>query len=125
MTKDYEILSLKEVKQQRYYRVTANINLDAICDNILNIKKLTGENTKIMAILKADGYGHGAIPIAQTLDHIGVDAFGIAIIEEGIELRNAGIEKPILILGYTPKEQYKKLVEYNISQTIFQYASAK
>lgn len=125
MTKDYEIQSLKEVKQQRYYRVTANVNLDAICDNILNIKKLTGEKTKLMAILKADGYGHGAIPIAQTLDHIGVDAFGIAIIEEGIQLRNAGIDKPILILGYTPKEQYKELVEYNISQTIFQYDLAK
>lgn len=125
MTKDYEIQSLKEAKQQRYYRVTANVNLDAICDNISNIKKLTGEKTKIMAILKADGYGHGAIPIAQTLDHIGVDAFGIAIIEEGIQLRNAGIDKPILILGYTPKEQYKELVEYNISQTIFQYDLAK
>lgn len=125
MTEDYDIHSLKEVKQQRYYRVTANVNLDAICDNILNINKLTGEKTKIMAILKADGYGHGAIPIAQTLDRIGVDAFGIAIIEEGIQLRNAGIKKPILILGYTPKEQYKELVEYNISQTIFQYDLAK
>lgn len=125
MTKDYKILSLKEVEQQRYYRVTANIDVDAICDNISNIKELAGEKTKIMAIMKADGYGHGAIPIAQVLDHIGVDAFGIAIIEEGIQLRNAGIEKTILILGYTPKEQYKELVEYNISQTIFQYDLAK
>lgn len=110
--------------EDRYFRVTANVDLDAICNNILNIKKLIKKDTKIMAIIKADGYGHGALSIAKTLDDLGVDAFAIAIIEEGIELRKAGIEKPVLILGYTPKEQYGQLVQYDISQTIFQLNSA-
>ncbi|MDF2472382.1 MAG: alanine racemase [Anaerocolumna sp.] len=114
----------EEKSEERYFRVTANIDLDAISSNILNIKKLTGNSTKLMAIIKADAYGHGALPIAKTLDSLGVDAFGIAILEEGIELREAGIHKPVLILGYTPKEQYNQLVKNDISQTIFQLDSA-
>jgi alanine racemase len=121
ITEFYEV----EKPEDRYFRVTANIDLDAIKNNILNIRNLIGDSTKLMAIIKADAYGHGALPIAKTLDNLGVDAFGIAIIEEGIELRKAGINKPVLILGYTPKEQYDQLVTYNISQTIFQLESAE
>lgn len=109
---------------KEYYRVQANINLDAICNNLLETRKLIKKETKIMAIIKADGYGHGAIPLAKTIDEI-VDAYGIAILEEGIELRKAGITKPILILGFTPAPLYEKLVEYDISQTVFQYDMAK
>lgn len=109
----------------RYFRVTANINLDAIENNINEIKRVLPEDTKLMAVIKADGYGHGAIPVAKFLNTIGVDAYGIAIIEEGIELRQAGVNKSLLILGFTPKEQYKQLLEYNISQTIFQSSAAK
>ncbi len=111
--------------KERYFRVSANINLDAICNNIINTRKLLSETTKIMAIIKADGYGHGAIPIAKALDDIGIDAYGIAIIEEAIELRDTGIKKPLLVLGYTPKDQFKQLIEYDITQTIFQYSTAK
>lgn len=111
--------------ESRYFRVTADVNLDAITNNIKNIRKLVGDSTKIMAIIKADAYGHGALPVAKALDNLGVDAFGIAIIEEGIELRKAGIKKPVLILGYTPKEQYDQLIQYDISQTIFQLSSAQ
>lgn len=124
MTADITELPSKKELAERYFRVTANIDLDAICSNIINTRKLVGNKTLIMAIIKADGYGHGAIPIAKALDEIGVDAYGIAIIEEGIELRNNGINKPLLILGYTPKEQYKQLVQYDISQTIFQLSAA-
>jgi alanine racemase len=124
MTTGYTDWNSQANPEDRYFRVTANINLDAIRNNILNIRKLAGESTKIMAIIKADGYGHGALSIAKSLDNLGVDAFGIAIIEEGIELRKAGIQKPILILGYTPKEQYNQLVQYDVSQTIFQLSSA-
>lgn len=124
MTADFaESASLEEIGE-RYFRVTANIDLDAICSNIISIRKLINNKTKIMAIIKADGYGHGAIPIAKALDGI-VDAFGIAILEEGIELRCAGIKKPLLILGYTPKEQFKDLVRFDITPTIFQYSAAE
>lgn len=119
--------SMEEMPEQnierRYFRVTANVDLDNIRSNILNIRNLLEKDTKILTIIKADGYGHGAVPIAKSLNDI-VDGFGIAIIEEGIELRRAGITKPLLILGYTPKEQFDLLVKYDITQTIFQKEAA-
>lgn len=108
---------------KEYYRVQADIHLDRICRNIQRTREKIAEGTKIMAIIKADGYGHGAVPIAKILDPY-VQAYGIAIIEEGIELRKAGITKPILILGYTPKQYYKELVEYNIMPAVFRYEAA-
>ena len=65
MNADITELTLAETIEGRYFRVIANIDLDAICNNILNTRKLVGNTTKIMAIIKADGYGHGAIPIAR------------------------------------------------------------
>ena len=109
---------------KKYYRVQADIELDAIYKNIKNIKNIVSEETKIMAILKADGYGHGAIAVAKTIDSL-VDYYGVAIVEEAIEFRNAGIETPILILGVTNKEQYEAIVKYNVTQTIFTYEAAK
>lgn len=107
-----------------YYRVEAKINLDAICNNIDEVRKNINTHTKIMAVIKADGYGHGAVALAKALGDK-VDAYGIAIIEEGIELRNAGFDKPILILGFTPYQLYDELVKYNITQTVFHYDMAK
>lgn len=109
---------------KEYYRVKAYINLDAIYDNIVNTRKIIHKETKIMIIIKADGYGHGALPIAKTLDSV-ADAYGVAIIQEGVEMRKEGIKKPILILGFTPKEYYEDVVQYDISQTVFQYDMAK
>lgn len=118
MTKEYDTMKYK------YFRVQANVNLDAICGNIVQIRNVIKPNTKIMAVIKADGYGHGALSIAKVLDKIGVDAYAIAILEEGIALRQEGITKPLLILGYTPNEQYDALVAYDISQTVFEYSMA-
>ena len=81
------------------------MTLEYIYKNAENAKKLTKPGTKFMAIVKADAYGHGAIPVAKVLDPI-ADAYGVAILEEGIELRQAGITKPILILGFTPAPLY-------------------
>lgn len=107
-----------------YYRIEARVNLDAICNNIDEVRRNINPNTKIMAVIKADGYGHGAVALASALNDK-VDAYGIAIIEEGIELRRAGIEKPILVLGFTPHQQYEDLLKYDIIQTVFQYDMAK
>lgn len=107
-----------------YYRVHADVNLDAIYKNIQETRKIIIPDTRLMVIIKADGYGHGAVPVAKVLDPI-VDAFGIAIIEEGIELRECGITKPLLILGVTPVPLYSKLVEYDIMPAVFSYESAK
>lgn len=101
-----------------YYRVQADINLDAICNNIENIRAILKKGTKIMAVIKADGYGHGAIPIAKVL-YDKVDFFGIAIIQEAIELINSGIDKPILNLGYMPKEYYYLMIKNNIRTAVF------
>lgn len=104
----------------KYMRVYAQIDLDAIRHNVNEVRKKVGEHTKIMLVIKADGYGHGSVPVAQALQNQ-VDAFCVATIEEGILLRNRGITKTILILGYTAKEQYPQLISYGLSQTIFSY----
>ena len=117
--KDKEKGNIKE-----YYRVQANINLDAIYQNVANAKKLLKPDTKIMAIVKADGYGHGAIETASVIDSI-VDAYGVAILEEGIELRQAGFTKDILILGFTPAPLYEPMINYNITTAVFQLDMAQ
>lgn len=109
----------------KYYRAQAKVYLNAIHHNILAIKSKLDNNTKLMVIVKADAYGHGAVPIAKALDEIGIDAYGVATIEEAIELREAGIKKSILILGFTPQEQCELIVKYDITQTVFQFDMAK
>lgn len=109
---------------KRYDRTYVEIDLQAIRQNILEAKRNIHEGTKVMAIVKADAYGHGAIPVAKTLENI-VDAYGVAMIEEAIELRKSGIQKMILILGYTGEDWYKELVRNHISQTIYTYEMAE
>lgn len=108
-----------------YERVVAEINLDNIAHNIINIKKFLSQETKLMAIVKADGYGHGAIEVAKTCLYNGANFLGVAIIDEALELRNNNIHEPILILGYTKDSRLSLVVEYNITQTIFSYEMAK
>ena len=108
---------------REYYRVCAQIDLSAVRKNIEAICASVKPESKLMVVLKADGYGHGAVPIAKRIDDL-ADAYGMAIIEEAIELREAGIKKPILILGYTASHLYDKLIQYDITQTIFQYETA-
>lgn len=91
---------------------------------VVNAKALTKPGTKLMAIIKADAYGHGAVMVAQTLEDV-ADAYGVAILEEGIELRQAGINKPILILGYTPAPLYSAMIKYDIATAVFEYDMAK
>lgn len=117
--------NLNDQDSNAYYRVQANVDLNAIGHNISQIRKSIKTGTKLMVIVKADAYGHGAVPIAKALDDYGIDAYGVAIIEEAVELRNAGISKPILVLGYTPKEQYGLVVAYDVTQTVFQYELAE
>ena len=111
-------------KIKKYYRVKAEINLDAIHENVVNAKALTKPGTKLMAIIKADAYGHGAVMVAHTLEDV-ADAYGVAILEEGIELRQSGINKPILILGYTPAPLYPAMIKYDIATAVFEYEMAE
>ncbi len=109
---------------RKYYRVQARVNLDAIYENLEKTRKKLDKDTKLMAIIKADGYGHGAVPIAWTVDSI-VDAYGVAIIEEAVELRKAGVTKPILILGHTSVEDFDQLIQFDITQTVYSLEMAE
>lgn len=96
-------------------RAWAEINLDAIAHNYNEIRKITSPDAKIMAIIKADGYGHGFKAIASVLLKNGVDAFGVATIDEAIQIRNAGFTLPVLILGVVLEDEYKAAIENEIS----------
>ena len=99
-----------------YHRVWAEVNLDAIRANMESFRDNVPKEAMLCGVIKTDGYGHGAVPIAKELNKIGVDAFAVAILEEGITLRNHGIKKPILILGYTSEYQYSSLIQMRSSQ---------
>ncbi|MFA5779890.1 MAG: alanine racemase [Elusimicrobiota bacterium] len=97
----------------------AEINLENIKFNVGIIKKFVGRYVDILAVVKADAYGHGAVQVAQTLEKSAVKIFGVATIEEGIELRLAGIKKDILILGSTyPFENFSEVIKHNLTPTI-------
>ena len=102
-----------------YFRVCANISLDAIRDNIERGKALLAPGTKMMGVVKADAYGHGAVPVAKAIEDL-VDAYGVAMPEEGVELRKAGLSKPIIILGYTAPEVAELAIRYDITMAVFQ-----
>ena len=107
----------------RYLRCYAEISLEAIGHNIREVKKRLPEGVKLLGVVKANAYGHGAVPVASCLENQ-VDYFATATIEEAVELRENGISAPILILGYVSPSQYGDLVEYDITQTIDSYAQA-
>ena len=107
----------------RYLRCYAEIALEAIGHNIREVKKRLPEGVKLLGVVKANAYGHGAVPVASYLENQ-VDYFATATIEEAVELRENGISAPILILGYVSPSQYGDLVEYDITQTIDSYAQA-
>ncbi|CAM4178253.1 alanine racemase [Bacillus manliponensis] len=105
----------------RYGRDTViEINLNAIKHNINEFKNhVNDENIAIMAAVKANGYGHGAVGVAKAAVAAGVSHLAVAFIDEGIELREAGITVPVLVLGYTPKEAAIDAIEYDIMMTVY------
>ena len=106
-------------------RTWAEISLDAITHNFLEIKKKVGDTAKLCCVIKADGYGHGATELANIYERLGADFFAVSNIDEGIEIRSAGVKLPILILGYTPVRDAQRLAQYNISQAVFSLEYAK
>ncbi len=107
----------------REMRVYAEIDLNAISRNAKNVRKIVGDKTKIMAVVKADGYGHGAVPVSKRINDI-ADAYAVATIEEAVELRQSGIDKEILILGYIMYDYFDTAIAYDISLTVFTYEMA-
>ncbi len=106
-------------------RTWAEVDLGAIKNNIKNIKACVGDKTKVLAVVKADAYGHGAIAVAETLLKNGADCLGVAFIDEAEQIRNAGIICAILLLSYTAGADVDRVVEMNITPTVFHFKSAK
>lgn len=104
-------------------RTWAEIDTNALIHNFNTIKQTA--NTKICVVVKANAYGHDVSIVAPTLQKAGADFFAVSNIEEALELRNLGITKSILILGYTPCEYAAELAEYNISQCVFSFDYAQ
>lgn len=102
----------------------AEIDLDIIANNMRNIKKLAG-NKEVMAVVKADAYGHGALDVAPCLLENGASKLAVAMLTEAIELRKNNITAPIMILGYTPLYLGEDLINYNLEQTIYDLDYAK
>ncbi|MBN4069294.1 MAG: alanine racemase [Alkaliphilus sp.] len=120
MKKKERIFECKMLRPTR-----AEINLDYLKHNIKEVKKAVKKNTIVCAVLKADGYGHGAVEIAKTLLDNGADRFAVAILSEAIQLRKAGLDVPILVLGYTPDEQVGLILDYNLTQTVYSLDQAR
>ena len=103
----------------------AEINLDELVFNFRSVKDFVGHNLKYMAVVKADAYGHNAVQCARKLEMEGIDWFGVALPEEGVELRQSGIIKPILCLGGFWFGQEKLLIENNLTPVLFQTEKAE
>ncbi len=108
-----------------YQRVVAEINLDAIEHNLASIRHHIPSSTKVCSVIKADGYGHGAIPLAKTLVDLGVDTFAVATCDEAMRLRKNGIDQMLLVLGYTTEADLVDIVHHSITQTIFRMDMAE
>lgn len=105
-----------------FFRPTwAEISLDALQHNIEAIRNIIPNTMKLMAVVKADAYGHGAIHIAKHAVQCGIDYLAVAFLDEALELRQAGITFPILIMGYTPPEAVHLAIQHNISFTVFSH----
>lgn len=97
---------------------SVHISTSAIVNNYQKIKQTLPENTKVNAVIKADAYGHGAVPVAKALSQSGVDGFCVAISDEALELRDAGLTEPIMILGVTPATDAGLLAKNGIGVTV-------
>ncbi len=97
----------------------AEINLKALSQNFLRTTELVGEKVKIMAIVKADGYGHGAVKVSQTLQEQECHMFGVATVDEGLELRNSGINTPIIILSGICSDEIEIVVKNKLTPVVF------
>ena len=108
-----------------YRRVWAEINLDNLAHNFAVIRERVPVGTAIMGIVKADAYGHGAVEVGAAMLECGADALGVAICEEGIQLREAGITAPILVMGFTPTPLLPNVVRLDLTQTVFSIEGAR
>jgi alanine racemase len=103
----------------------AEIDLDAIRENVRALRALLRPPARLMAVVKGDGYGHGAVEVARTSLDAGAEVLGVGTVDEGVELRRAGVTAPTLVLAYTPPRDAGRAVEHDLSVTVFQAEVAR
>ena len=108
----------------QYYRVYAKIDLDNIYKNMVNMKANLSDETQMVAVVKADAYGHGAVEVSKTVYDV-CEAFAVATIEEAMELRKNGIKKPIYLLGFIPEKKIQLAIENEIRFAVFEKKTAE
>ena len=111
-------------KMEQYERGYVTVDLGAMEQNMKAIKERLVPGVGVMGIVKADGYGHGAVPVAKTIEPY-VSGYGVATIDEALILRRHGIRKPILVLGVTPQMRFDDLLNCDISPALFQHEEAE
>lgn len=116
----------KQIVVSRPQRPTwVEIDLSAIANNTRRIAEIVGPRVRILASLKADAYGHGAVKVARTVLHNGASMLGVATVSEAKPLREAGIRAPILIFGYTPPWQMREAVHLDLTVTLYALEAAQ
>jgi len=105
--------------QVNYRPTRAEIDLDLLGANYGAFRRRLPEGIKLLACVKANAYGHGAVPISRELEKLGADYLSVAFLDEALELRNAGITLPILVLGYTPPQGVRTAWEHDITINVF------
>jgi alanine racemase len=114
------------MKETNYGRDTVVVvDLDAIAHNVRQFRRHLAPDVKIMAVVKANAYGHGAVQIAKTALQAGAEYLAVAFEDEGIELRQAGIDAPILVLGYTPDHAVAEALKAGLTLTVYQHGSLR
>lgn len=116
----------KQIVLMRPERPTwLEINLSAIANNTRRVKELVGPQVRVLASLKADGYGHGALKVARTALHNGASMIGVATVSEATPLREAGISVPILVFGYVPLWQMREAIRLDLTITLYALDAAQ
>ncbi len=106
-------------------RTWAEIDLDALAENYRQVRLAASPKAQVCCVVKADGYGHGALRVAAELERLGAGWFAVSNLEEALQLRQGGVQKPILVLGFTPAEEAAVLARENISQCVYSTAYAQ
>lgn len=114
---------MNQDNMEEYHRAYAEIDIEALRKNILTSRNMLPENTGIIAVIKTDAYGHGAVPVAMAVKDM-VAGYAVATLDEAIELREAGIEAHILILGYISPMEYKAAIKNDIILSMYDYEEA-
>lgn len=106
-------------------RTWAEIDLDHLTHNFEVIRRHVGDKVKLLGVVKADGYGHGAVEIAKRLEQLGAGYLAVSNIDECEELRDSGVTLPILMLGFTPADQTARILQLHMTQAVQSYDIAK